>query len=200
MARINPRLAREGRPLLRTFLDPLLRSHDGFGGLGHVQAEIEHFEWPAHRQYAERYARMLRPGGPFPEPSTLWRLGAALQKRHPWCAQPLLLLGTGHLVAFIDVFSDGAAGLETIRASELLETSVAAIEGDSAARDTWILTAEEARNFRDPQQRAMIARVNDDRLLMARQIAVIFDVSYERRRQAVLDYLSEWLLTETTDR
>lgn len=73
MARINPRLARDGRPLLRAFLGPLLRSHNGFGGLGHVQAGMEHLE-PAHRQYAERYARMLRPGGPFPEASTLWRL------------------------------------------------------------------------------------------------------------------------------
>lgn len=103
-------------------------------------------------------------------------------------------------MAFIDVFADGAAGLETTRATELLGTSLAAIEGDPAARDTWILSAEEARNFRDTQQCAMIPGVNDDRLLMARQIAVTFDVAYERRRQAVLDYLSEWLLTETTDR
>lgn len=150
MARINPRLARDGQPLLRAFLGPLLRSHDGFGGLGQVQADMENFGWPAHRQYAERYARMLRPGGPFPEASTLWRLGAALQKRHPWCAQPLLLLGTGHLVAFIDVFADGAAGLDRTRAAELLGASLAAIEGDPAARSTWILSAEEARNFRDP--------------------------------------------------
>lgn len=46
----------------------------------------------------------------------------------------------------------------------------------------------------------MIAGVNDDRLLIARQIAVSFNVAYERRRHAVLNYLSEWLLTEATDR
>lgn len=170
-----------------------MRSHDGFGGLGQVQAEIEGFEWPAHRQYAERCARMLRPGGPFPEASTLWRLGAALQKRHPWCAQPLLLLGTGHLKAFIDVFTDGVAGLERARARELLRASLAAIEGDPGARKTWTLAVEEARNFRDPQQCATITGVNEDRLLIARHIAVLFDIAYERRRGAVLDHLDLWL-------
>lgn len=194
MARINPRLAREARPLLQAFLGPLLRTGDGFGGLGRIQAKMDRLEWPAHRQYAERYARMLRPDGPFPEASTLWRLGAALKRRHAWCAQPLLLLGSGHLGAFIDVFADAVPRLGTAQALALLDAAPRAIRYDADAQNLWDLSDDEARNFRDPQECATIATVDSYDVRVARQVAVMFDVPLARRQEIAFDHLRRWLL------
>lgn len=193
MARVNGRLSKDGRPLLQRFLRPLLDTEGGYAAIARMHVELEGLSSSVNRQYADRYARMLRPGGPFPEASTVWRLAKAVQRHHAWCAPPLALLGVGHLAAFIDVFSDGALRLSRTRARQLLRAAPAAVDGTATARKTWVLTTAEAHNFRDPYDCANIATVDSDEVRVARHVAGMFDIPFARRQEIALKHLDRWL-------
>jgi hypothetical protein len=195
MGRRNTRQAQAAHAALQDFIRPLLANRGDRSTLGWVRAEAEGAGRALARQYADRYARMLRGNGSFPEAMTLWGLGCGLERLHRWCAAPLVIFGGGHLAAFVDVIASADRNvIPATRLEQLVRAAPSAIGENWPSRRIWMLSTEERTAFDPPDKAALKARsLQHDDVLVARVIAEAHHIGIDVQRRAVAEHLVRWL-------